>query len=140
MSAHLNAMLGLPEDPRQVELVKGLLAKTQQGKIGWVKQGMAFTASLPNGIVVNFVLAAAIGGMNWQLFTVRDKKGNELVRVDSWGAFAIVAGPTKVAGPARVAGPATISPLLAATDELFATVRGATGDVLDRAIESLKNL
>jgi len=128
MSARYNALVQFPDDPRQVELVKGLLEKTQQGKIGWVKQGTAVTTSLPNGIAVNFVLATALLSDSWQLFTVRDKQGNELVRVDSPGVFAIIAGS------------AITSPLLAATNELFTAVHGPKIDDLDRAIESVKKL
>jgi hypothetical protein len=129
MSARLNALAEFPDYPRQIQLVRGLIEKARQGKIGWVKLGTAFTASLPNGIVVNFVLTAAKGGMTWQLFTVRDKQGNELVRVEPQGYMAPVA-----------LGPDTINTLVDATSELFAIIRGAASDDLDRAIESLKNL
>jgi hypothetical protein len=122
-------MFGLSEDPRQVELVNGLLEKTRQGKISWSKQGTAITATLPNGIAANFVLAPNLytWATSWQLFTVRDIQGNELIRVNSSGisvASAMGGG----------------SPLIVATNELFKAVHGFAGDDLDRAIDSLKKL
>jgi hypothetical protein len=129
MSSNLNRLLGLPDDSREVELTRSLLDKTKQGKIPWVRQGTALTAAIPGGLHANFVLAPTIFATpsNWQLFTVRDSRGNELVRVSGPGGFAILAG-------------AAMSPLVAAANDLFRAVHGAVGDDLDRAIDSIKKL
>lgn len=131
MSAHANSFLGLPEDPREIELTRSLLDKTRQGKIPWVKQGNALTAAIPNGLQTNFVLSPVTfltPSSSWDLFTVRDKNGNELVRVGNAGIITAVL--------ARQAS----SPLVDAANELFIAVYGAVGDDLERAINAIKKL
>jgi hypothetical protein len=131
MSTGLEALIGgFPqEDPRKIEFVRSLLTTTKAGKVSWVKKGNAYTALIPNGVTVNFVLSTALFGMNpsWELFTVRDRAGNELIDVNSPGLISVI---SKTA----------VGPLLEATNQLFAVVSGATGDALDQAIESLKKL
>jgi hypothetical protein len=132
MSTRLNSLLGLPDDPREVELIQSILEKTRQGKIPWVKQGNAFTATIPNGFQTNFVLSslsfAGLSPSTWELFTIRDSKGNELVRVGNTGIASILAGS------------GALSPLATAANELFKAVFGAVGDDLDRAINAIKRL
>ena len=53
----INFFLGQSDDPRQVELTRSLVEKARQGKIPWVKQANALTATIPLGLQVNFVLA-----------------------------------------------------------------------------------
>lgn len=127
--ASIGTLIGLPDDPREVEFVLSLLAKTREGKISWMKKGNAFTAVIPNGITVNFVLGATLFGMtpSWQLFTARDRAGNELIQVNSPGLVSIVSSTAT-------------GPLLEATNQLFNVVSGTSGDELQQAIESLKKL
>jgi hypothetical protein len=124
-----NAVFGLSDDPREVELIKSLVEKTRQGKIPWVKQANAVTATIPNGLQINFVQSPlafiAIFSAGWQLLTVRDRSGNELVKVPNAPTLGNVA--------AR-------GPLLEAADELFKLVNSAAGDDLDRAIKTIKDL
>jgi hypothetical protein len=127
MSAN-TSFLGVPDDPREVELVHGLAAKTREGKIQWTREGSAITAKVPNGLQLNFVLTTNIftSVSDWQLFTVRDKSSSELVRVAGPATFALLIGGT--------------NSLVLATDQLFKLVIGAVRDDLDNAIDSVKNL
>lgn len=131
MSA-LNNLLGEQDDPRKVELVRSLIEKTRQGRIPWARRANALTAAVPTGVEVNFVLSPIsilTPYSSWQLLTVRDKSGNELIRVESAsGVVSILAG-----GRVR-------SPLTEAADELFGVVNAAAGDELDSAIEKIKKL
>jgi len=126
----INFFLGQSDDPRQVELIRSLVEKTRQGKIPWVKQANALTATIPLGLPVNFVLAPLsflTANPSWQLLTVRDASGSELVRVSNAPMVTVLAGAAK-------------SALLDAADELFKLVNGAAGDDLDRAINTIKKL
>jgi hypothetical protein len=120
------------DDPREVELIQSLVEKTHQGKIPWVKQANALTATIPLGLQINFVLAPTLSFVNphsttWQLLTVRDASGSELVRVSNTPMVTVLAGAAR-------------SSLLQAIDELFILVNGAAGDDLDRAINTIKKL
>jgi hypothetical protein len=114
------------EDSRELALVLGLLAKTREGKIRWLKEGSAITAMIPVGLNVNFVLSTNVftASSEWQLFTVRAAGKSELVRVANTPAFL---------GPLRGA-------IGAAIDELFQSVLSYFRDDLDSAIDSVKNL
>jgi hypothetical protein len=130
MSSVYDVMIGISDDPRKTQFVLGLLAKTREGKISWAQKGNAFTATIPDGITVNLVFGLSIFGSTryWQLFTVRDKAGNELIQVKSSDS-----------GIAMLTVPESNS-LIAATNQLFAAVSEISGDELDRAIDSLKKL
>src|SRR5712692_5808234 len=130
MSTRSNYLFGQFDDPREVELIRSLVEKTRQGKVPLVKQANALTATIPLGFQVNFVLAPLsfiTANPSWQLLTVRDASGSELVRVSNTSMVAVLAGSAK-------------SALLGAADELFTVVSGAAGDDLDRAINTIKKL
>jgi hypothetical protein len=128
---NLGLLMGFPDDPRKIALVKLLCEKTQQGKVRWAKQRSAITANLP-GFEVNFVTQTTlVGSEAWQLFIVRDTHGNELVRATPPSPFfPMPSSPVQTSVP-------TVSQ---AVDELFATVNRSAGDDLDRAISTIKNL
>jgi hypothetical protein len=121
--------MSLPDDPRKIEFVRSLLAKTKQGKVSWTKKGNAFTAAIPDGVTVNFVMGTvAFGTGSWELFTVRDRAGNELIQVKGLDFFSIITNKMT-------------DPLVEATTALFNAVSGGiSGDELERAIDSLKKL
>jgi hypothetical protein len=126
-----NAFYGQSDDPREIELILNLNLKTRQGKIPWVKQANAITANIPGGFQINFVVATTLTflpqSLNWDLLTVRDKSGNELVRVNGGNMISVITGGTR-------------SELIAAADDLFKAANGVTGEGLDRAINAIKNL
>jgi hypothetical protein len=130
MSSPIGRLIGLPDDSREVELINSLVEKTRQGKIPWIKQTGALTARIPSGFEINFVLSMITiftKHPNWELLTVRDRSGNELVRVNNVSGFAALSGGVK-------------GPLVEAADELFKLVDDASGDDLERAINAIKNL
>ena len=135
MSTKPNAAAGRSDDPREVELVASLAEKTRQGKVDWIKQRNAVTAKVPGGLEVNFVTRQnLLGNPFWQLFTVRDARGNELVRADPVGA--VLSFSKSVENPVQAA----VSPLMAAIERLFEEVSRSTDNDIEKAIHSVKNL
>lgn len=130
MSSNPNSLPEIPGDPREIELIRGLLEKTKQGKIPWSRQGNAITAKIANGLQVNVVMAPYLitDGPSWELATVRDRSGNELIKV---------VAPSANSGIQALFGK---SGLVTAVDDLFRAALGTVGDELDRAINSLKSL
>lgn len=127
------AWVGLDEDPRKIALVKELAEKTNQGKVRWVTKQNAMTATLPRGLEINFVTQPGIvGGKSWQLFTLRDAAGNELIKTAPSGYLSLLLSPST--------GKIEHSPLEQAVDLLFATVNKSASDDLDQAISTIKNL
>lgn len=121
---------GASTDPREVLLLQSLAEKTREGKISWVKAGDAITARIPNGVEVNFVLlptSIITSQSTWQLLTVRDRVGSELVKLsNSSNALVALAGSGKSAA------------LIQAANDLFKLVN--SGDDLERAIETINKL
>jgi len=132
---NLAAWAAILEDPRKIALVNLLTEKTKEGKVPWVKKRNAVTSNLQGSLEVNFVMQASLFGArpSWQLFTVRDARGNELLRVAPApiSIFALT-NPLPVPGE----GPS----LTQAVDHLFEAVSSFTGDDLDGAISTIKNL
>ena len=130
---NLAAFAGLGEDPRKTALVKELTEKTKQGKIRWIAKQNAITTTLPRGLEVNFVTQASLaGGKYWQLFTLRDERGNELIKTSPSTLLPFLLSPSPVA--------IEHSSLEQAVDVLFATVNKSASDDLDQAISAIKNL
>lgn len=117
----------IPDDPRKVEFVRSLLEKTNEGKISWTKKGNAFTATIPDGLTVNFILGTGPSRGSWELFTVWDRTGNEILRATGLDFESMTVN-------------LTTDSLQEATNHLFAAVAGLSGNQLERAIESLKKL
>jgi hypothetical protein len=126
MSSRASKLIDFPDDPRKTEFVLSLLEKTREGKVSWLKKGNAYTTTILNGFVINFILGPEMYGLRsrgWQLFTVRDEKSNELISLSPLGPS-----------------PSEEGSLVVATDQLFAAVSGLSGNALERAIQSLKKL
>ncbi len=131
---NLAAFVGLGEDPRKIALVKELTEKTKQGKIRWITKQNAVTATLLRGLEVNFVTQIRLaGGKYWQLFTLRDAQGNELIRTAPPALLPFLMSP----GLPVATEPSSLDQ---AVDVLFATVNESASDVLDQALSSIKNL
>lgn len=131
---NLAAFAGLGEDPRKIALVKELTEKTKQGKIRWITKQNAITTTLPRGLEVNFVTQARLaGGKYWQLFTLRDAGGNELIRTAPPPLLPFLMSPS----PPLATEPSSLDQ---AVDLLFATVTKSASDDLDQAISTIKNL
>jgi hypothetical protein len=121
-------LIGDPEDKREVELIRSLEAKTREGKIRWFREGSAFTATVPGGLKLNFVITTNIftSLTEWSLFTVRDKNDNELLHVTGGALLSILT--------------ASGTGIVSATNDLFNLLNASRRDDLDSAINSVKNL
>lgn len=127
------AWAGFGEDPRKMAFVKELTEKTRQGKVHWVTRHNAVTATVPGGLEVNFVTSPSLtGGIYWQLFTLRDSRGNELIKTSPSPLLPFLPSAMPVPGGA--------TSLEQAVSELFAEVNKSASDDLDRAISTIKNL
>lgn|SRR5690348_4709653 len=121
------------EDPRKIALVKELTEKTKQGKVHWVNRHNAVTATLAGGLEVNFVTSPRLGGgIYWQLFTIRDSRGNELIKTSPSSLLPFLHPTAPIPGGAES--------LEQAVGELFSEVNRSASDDLDRAISTIKNL
>jgi len=119
--------VALPDDLRKVEFVRSLLEKTKEGKVSWTKKGNAFTTTVPNGVAVNFIMGTGPSRGSWELFTVRDRTGNEILQVTGLDFESMTVNLTR-------------DSLQEATNQLFAVVASISNDELERAIDSLKKL
>ena len=69
---------------KDIELVRKLAEKTRANRIAWKRSETGFSASVSGQLEIGFVRAwSAFGPPGWSLFTVRDKRGNEILRVDN---------------------------------------------------------
>jgi len=130
MSVNISTLVGQFDDPRQVQLVKKLTEKTKQGKIPWARSINSISVDVPFGLSMNFVLQASVLGFQpaWELFVVRDSKGNEILRVQSVGVFQMLIG-------------SPIATLLQeAVNELFSSVMSLMGDKIDKAIQIIDKI
>jgi len=130
-----NPFLSLFEDPKQLELVRTITEKTQQGKLLWNKSTTSYEARLPNGVGIAFALSSpALPFLKtmktWAHFIVRARDGSEILKVQhSMLAPAIPGFPE-----------ATKSPLETGVEKLFAIVDNTAKSEVDKVIDQLKNL
>jgi hypothetical protein len=75
----------LPLPDKRIALVRKIAAKTQEGKIVWMKTSNGATAYVPGALRMNFVEAPWSGFLmsRWVIFAVRDEAGNELLKVEN---------------------------------------------------------
>jgi len=130
MGAARNPFLTREDDPRHIELVAKIAQKTRLKKISWRRTGTGVTASIPGGLEFSFVLSvnffAPFGiAANWQLFTVRQASGQELLKIENLSGVPALLGPT---------------PLQSAVTNLFEAVRGSASDDLDSAINAVDRM
>ncbi len=127
-------------DPRYIKLVKTITAKTREGRLEWQRTGTGTIASAAAGLEFNFVfgpgsgLADLISGRWWALFTIRDRDGNEILKVTQERS-AVVPGPL----PQALLG-GSESPLKDAVTELFGAVQQAARDKLDDIIDAIDQI
>ena|ERR1700723_213895 len=121
-------LIGSPDDPREIELIRSLQDKTREGKITWRTEGSAITANILGGLKLSFVTTTNIFtySSEWSLFTVRDKDNNQILQVSGGSILSILAGAS--------------SGVASATNDLFNLINASRRDNLDNAIDSVKNL
>ena len=127
---------GLPEDTyhlRHVELVKKLAEKTRAKKISWKASDTGLSAIVSGKIEINFVrsnypsIAKFLWKSPWALFTIRDMKGNQLLRVDNTAAFSPMEPPVQVS-------------VRNAVHELYTAIEQSLSDEIEKAIEALDRI
>jgi hypothetical protein len=136
------------EDPKEIELVENVIAKTKAGKIIWQRQSSSLFATV-GALQMNFVhsstsnaLAARLLGVggSWDIFSIRRQNGTEILKVaqPQTGMLAGLGAPPTP--PGSQVPPPSRSKLLQAVDTLYeiASSRGQ-GDI-DNAIDVIKNL
>jgi hypothetical protein len=135
------------EDPKEIELVENIIAKTKAGKILWQRQASSLVATVAT-MQMNFVRSSSAnalvgrilgGGGAWDMFSIRRQDGTEILKVEQPQTSFLVFSPPTPAGAPRPAPPQR-SKLLQAVDRLYsiADVKGP-GDI-DKAIDVIKNL
>lgn len=130
---NLAALTQILADPRKVAFVEELTEKTKQGRVPWVNRNNAVTATLPGGLEINFVTSPTLGGgVHWQLFTLRDSRGNELIKISPAPLLPFLRSATPV--------PGGTDSLEQAVGELFSEVNKSASEGLERAISTIKNL
>jgi|SRR6185437_6596075 len=119
-----------PAHQKSISLVKKIAEKTKAGRITWKKSSTGFIASVRGGLELGFVPAGLLGfgGSVWGIFTVRDRDGNEILRVENPSSSV-----TPLAFSSLGVLP-TPDPLVSAVSELYNQVGGAAATDIDRAI------
>ncbi|MBI4463944.1 MAG: hypothetical protein HY647_04500 [Acidobacteria bacterium] len=118
--------------PRHVELVKKLTEKTRAKKIPWKSSSTGFSAVVSGKLEINFVrssgLFSLLESLQWSVFTIRDKAGNEILQVDNTKSrpFTSPGAPTEV--------------LRSAISELYAAIESSLVEEVDKAIEVIDGI
>jgi hypothetical protein len=125
-------------DPRARRLVQAITAKTRERKIVWSKTSTVLLAAAPGGMQLSFVfnpsMLSFVSGIDWELFTIRDSSGNEILKVQNEKP------PILPLTPAQVPGASTKEPVVDAVDELFRTVGERAKDDIDKAIDLIDKM
>ncbi len=135
----LTALYGVSAEDvsKQTLLVRTITQKTREGKIVWTNTKTALSAVGPAGLEFNFVVARSgpriLRGSSdqWQLFTVRDGNGEELLKIENSDVGIPI--PTLLSG----AHPDSVEK---AVDELFGTLQSAKNNHIADAISKIERL
>lgn len=130
----LTGLVGPMVDPRQVELVKKVTEKTQQGKIVWNKSATGITASVSGKMQLSFVLSPpsfilSVGSLGWSVFAIRGDKGNEILRVENTSDVSVLLG-----------GKMPSNPLTEAVERLYNLVQGVSKGEIEKAIDLVSSV
>ena len=127
----LGSLIGADPDYKSVNLVAKINEKTRAGRIVWKKSPTGFIASVPGGLELGFVPAGPeVLSSTWGTFTVRDRGGNEILKVENPAAPII-----RLTLSALLTSPS--GSLVAAIGELYDQVRGIASSNIDKAIDLL---
>jgi hypothetical protein len=96
-------------EAKNIELILKIIQKTVEGKVEWTRRQAKLSASLPNGLIAEFVIPASapltfgfLRGFtpeNWSSFQIKDEKDNSLVAIQNEGVLvnALRSGSNAVA-------------------------------------------
>ena len=72
------------DDPKYLDLIEKITAKTRANKIRWEMTETGVSANISGKVQLGFVRSRGwASGRGWALFTIRDEKGNEILRVEN---------------------------------------------------------
>jgi hypothetical protein len=141
------AILGLGEPDKRIALVNKIKAKTEAGKIQWNKTPNGSNATIPAGLAMNFVesVSSIFGPPRWVLFTVRDNRGNELVKVENNSSTPPVPTTLPLQPPPTpiqtlLQGALALDPLVDAVNQLYNVVRAEAKGEIEKAIDLLDRI
>jgi hypothetical protein len=117
---------------KPVALIEKITEKTRQGRIVWQVTETGMSCSIDNRMEISFVRVprALPGGSGWDLFTVREATGTEILRVERFRSRPAL---PPVPGTAEEA-------ILAAADRLYEEIMAAKGSRVDKAIEIIDSV
>jgi hypothetical protein len=121
-----------------VALVNKITEKTKQRKIPWNRSLNGLSASVPGGLKLNIVERSPLSIVGpaparWVLFTVRDEKGNEILKVEN-------SSQVSIGLPSSVEAVLGGDSVTRAVDELYRAVRGAAKGEIEKAIDLLDKI
>lgn len=123
------APLPIVGDPKQVELVRKIKEKTEQGRIVWERGKTSVFALAKRQMLLHFVVSPM--GAGWALFTVRDANTKtDIMKVESAGdVSSFLAALTGVS-----------TPLVEAVNDLYRVVQGKAKGEIDHAIDLIEGI
>ena len=127
MSAMPTGLLTDAYHPRHVDLVKKLAEKTRAKKISWKASDTGLSAIVSGKLEINFVrsnypgIATLLWKSPWALFTIRDMKGNQILRVDNTVGLSPTEPPVQVS-------------VRDAVKELYTAIEQSLAEEIDKAI------
>jgi hypothetical protein len=122
-----NAEQEIHIDQHEVELVRKLMAKTNEGKLKWNRTKIGYTTAAP-GVVATFAKAADAPSDTWARFLVNTSEGT------------VLNAENRSNRPLEILGGFKRDPLSLALRELFALVTKVGEGAVDRAIKALDSI
>ncbi len=122
---------------KSIELVKKITEKTQSGKITWQKTPNGLFAGI-TGLRLNIVEASSGYPPRWLLFSVRDDKGTEILKVEN-PESAVIPIPSTLGATIQALGLGA-NPVLRAVNELYLVVRAAAKGEIEKAIDLIDKI
>ncbi len=122
--------------PRHVELVKKLTEKTHAKKVSWKASDTRLSATVSGKLEIGFVrsnypaIARLLWKSEWALFTIRDTKGNQILRIDNT-AFPPPMEP--------LTSPVQFS-VRDAVNDLYTAIEQSLSEEIDKAIEVIDRI
>ena len=131
VSAETGTAGELPYHPKHIALVTKITEKTRAGKILWNHTESSVTASVPGELELSFIRGQSIvsPSRGWAIFTLRDKRGNEILRVLGRATLGGLVQATRGTSLEREA-----------VDELYQAIHQQAEDQIQQVIEAIDRI
>lgn len=120
------------DDPKYLDLIEKITQKTLANKIRWKMTQTGVSANVSGKIELGFVRGR--GGLfatkSWELFTIRDANGKEILRVDR-----VPRTPVEI-----LAGGVPARPIMKAVDTLYAAIEQLGRAEVEKVIELIDKI